>query len=57
MPSNGETPVLAIRVPKDIVDRLDQAAADDDITRSHLIRRILTSYLAQQGKVKSRWQL
>lgn len=57
MPSNGETPVLAIRVPKDIVDRLDQAAAADDITRSHLIRRILTSYLAQQGKVKSRWQL
>jgi len=44
----GNDATITLRLPRDIVERLDQLALEDDINRSLLIRRLLLTGLAKR---------
>ena len=44
----GNDATITLRLPRDIVDRLDELASEDDINRSLLIRRLLLTGLAKR---------
>lgn len=45
-PSGGRDPALTVRLPQDLIDRLEAWASDNDVTRSEAIRRLVELGLA-----------
>lgn len=41
IPTTGPTKMLAARVPEDLFDWIDDAAAEAGVTKSHFIMRVL----------------
>lgn len=44
----GKAPLVAARVPADVVDQLDQVAETDGLSRSELVREAIAHYLDQR---------
>jgi Ribbon-helix-helix protein, copG family len=44
-PATGRDPVTAVRLPPDLLDRLDAIAVDQGVSRSEMMRRILAAYV------------
>ena len=43
----GNDSTITVRLPADIVERLDAIAAEQDVTRSRLVRRMLLDRIAE----------
>jgi metal-responsive CopG/Arc/MetJ family transcriptional regulator len=42
--------VVAVHLPKDLVERIDQAAADDDRSRVGMVRRLVAEGLQRRAE-------
>jgi len=40
-PTGGRDPILAVRVPQELIDRIDKWAKLNDIARSEAVRRLI----------------
>jgi Arc/MetJ-type ribon-helix-helix transcriptional regulator len=54
-PATGHDPVMTVRLPKELTERIDRHAKSRDETRSEVMRRILEAGLAAEaGEAKPR---
>jgi len=53
-PATGRDPVLTVRVPKQVLDALDRAAARKRVRKATLIRAVLRASVHRKRKDKTK---
>ena len=52
--TGGRDPMMSIRLPRELIDRVDEWAKLNDISRSEAVRRLIEHSLPQEARRLSR---